>query len=81
VSSSLSESSVEVGDVAKGSLEWLDRAMLLEKSAEKAPTFALDEGRRLRVGRSEALRIVGFAFNGSADMVASKLEGRGRVGG
>ncbi len=69
---SLSEDAIDEGDgreVLKGSLRYVEDGTLLAKSPKACLLEVSDEGRRRRrVGRSEALRMVGLAFSGSAMM-------------
>ncbi len=67
LTSSLSESDDDMDDpVAKGSLRYVDDGTLLAKIPREFLLELCEDGRRRRVGRSEAFRIVGLAFSGSA---------------
>lgn len=66
---SLSDDDAKEGDgdeVLKGSLRYVDEGMVLAKSPKLVLLEVCEEGRRRRVGRSEALRMVGLALSGSA---------------
>jgi len=67
-SSSLPESDDGGGDdaVANGSLRYVDDGTALANSPRLFLRESWEDGRRRRVGRSEALRMVGLAFSGSA---------------
>ena len=54
--------------VLNGSLRYVDDGTVLAKSPKLFLPEVWEEGRRRRVGRSEALRMVGLAFRGSAIM-------------
>lgn len=70
---SLSEDATNEGDddeVLNGSLRYVEDGTVLANNPKLVPVLleVCEEGRRRRVGRSEALRMVGLAFRGSAMM-------------
>jgi len=67
-SSSLSESVDAPDEAEKGSVRYVDDGIVLAKSPKASLPAALEDVRRLLVGRSEALRMVGLALSIS-DMV------------
>ncbi len=76
LSLSLSEDASDGREVLKGSLRYVDDGTLLANSPKVCLLEVWDEGRRRRrVGRSEALRMVGLAFSGSAMMQGGAKRG------
>lgn len=55
-------------EVLNGSLRYVEDGTVLANSPDAVLVEGWEESRRRRVGRSEAFRMVGLAFSGSAMM-------------